>query len=378
MRALRRVVVGLGVVVVLLALVVVFGGGWYYSGELLPAPTYVPDPPDRDATFEGDQVTLAADVETCLERVGLRSAEAYVQLDEPLAACPEGETVTRPYRSVIGTPSEGPTQVAADLYFWPGDPATAGLRFEEVAVPGPFGDLPSWYLAGDDPTWVVAVHGRGASRGEALRLASILVDLGHPMLIPSIRGDGTAPAPDGGIGRFGTEEWEDVEAAVAWAREQGAGAVVLAGFSQGGSAVAFFLERSAHAAGIAGAILDAPLLDLPATLELQAQARDLPAVLIPPILFGTGIVTRLRAGLVIGEVDHVTAAEELRVPILLFHGDADDSVPIGPSDTLAAALPDSVTYVRVEDAGHVQSWNRDPAAYAEAVSTFLDRVAPGV
>lgn len=376
-QVLRRTAITLGILVVLLALLVVFGGGWCYSDQLLPAPAYEPEIPDVDALFAGGQVTLPAGPNTCLERIGVRvTGEVYLQLDQPVADCPDGGAVTRPFTAVIGTPTEGAgQQIATDAYYWPGDPATAGLEFEDVSVPGPIGALPSWHLPGEDPTWVVAVHGRGGGRGEGLRLAAIVSPLGHPVLIPSIRGDGVAPAPDEGVGRFGAAEWEDVEAAVAWARERGAADVVLAGFSQGGSAVAFFLERSAQAEGVAGAILDAPLLDLPATLTLQAQERDIPDALIPPILLGTGIVARLRAGVSVAAVDHVARAGELGVPILLFHGEEDDSVPLGSSERLADALPEAVTFVLVADAGHVRSWNADPEGYAAAVTAFLEGLA---
>ena len=63
-----------------------------------------------------------------------------------------------------------------------------------------------------------------------------------------------------------------------------------------------------------------------------------------------------------------------QAPILLFHGDADRTVPVATSDRLAEVLPHLVTYVRIPGAGHVQGWNVDRERYVAAVRTFLTRV----
>ena len=64
------------------------------------------------------------------------------------------------------------------------------------------------------------------------------------------------------------------------------------------------------------------------------------------------------------------------MPILLFHGTDDRTVPISSSDAFARALPDLVTYYRARGAGHVESWNVDPDRYERRVGAFLARV-PG-
>ena len=69
-------------------------------------------------------------------------------------------------------------------------------------------------------------------------------------------------------------------------------------------------------------------------------------------------------------------ADELRVPILLIHGDADRTVPVGPSDRLAAARPDLVSYRRLPGVPHAAAWNSDPARYGAWVVEFLARALP--
>ena len=53
----------------------------------------------------------------------------------------------------------------------------------------------------------------------------------------------------------------------------------------------------------------------------------------------------------------------LHVPALVFHGTADDTVPLATTDAFRAAHPDLVQEVQVPGANHVESWNVDPAGY---------------
>ena len=119
------------------------------------------------------------------------------------------------------------------------------------------------------------------------------------------------------------------------------------------------------------AILDSPMLDLGSTIDLRAEQRGLPGFL-------TGIakvITSLRFDVDWDALDYVSRVDELSVPILLFHGDGDKSVPQRTSEALAEARPDLVTHEAFDGAAHVKSWNADPERYEEAVAAFLERVA---
>ena len=77
--------------------------------------------------------------------------------------------------------------------------------------------------------------------------------------------------------------------------------------------------------------------------------------------------------------DQVARAGDFRVPILLFHGTEDRTVPISSSDAFARALPRLVTYHRVAGAGHVESWNVDRAPLRPPGQAFIARVSrPGL
>src|SRR5262249_53430911 len=290
----RRVVLALAALLVLL-LVAIGAGGWYYASQIMAPPEASPpaqatltsvSPHGTTATIglRGDRLAGTAEV------LGLRTPNGYLQLAP--AAGPVtvegGQTVaTRQATLVTGTwPTAGQTG-DLDTDAFPGtDPALAlAGTLTQVTVSGPVGGYPAWQVDGTKDTWVVFVHGRGASRTEGLRLLSVTSRLGYPALDIPYRNDAGAPrSPDGRI-HWGLTEWTDLQAAVTYLKGLGAHHLVLAGASMGGAVVITFLRRSPDAALVSAAILDAPLLSMQATLRLQAADRGLPGpvtgVLLP-------------------------------------------------------------------------------------------------
>lgn len=375
-RTLRRVLL----VALVLTLLVVGGGGWYYSSQLLAVPNPLDWRPESDVANLTSFVREHEDA--ALPVFGLDLATTYVTvgLDVAGTTClgevPDSCSIdTRPF---AGLDPSTPAILDVNAFR---DPGQAGLPFEDVAFTGELGRHPSWFVpgasdagpsgAGPSDTWVVVVHGRGNTRAEGLRLATILHDLGHPALLISYRNDFLAPFAEDRVGRFGATEWKDLEAAVTFALGEGADDVILAGFSQGGSLVASFLRESPRADAVRGVFLDSPLLDLPETLVLQGRNAGIPGPLVGPVLVGTDLISRVRARFDAGALDHLADAEQwLQVPTLLIHGTADEVVPVSTSDELASRVP-TVTYERFAGVGHVRAWNVDRDRYADAVERFL-------
>ena len=255
-----------------------------------------------------------------------------------------------------------------DSFAFPGDPDhTLGIPFEEVHFSSPLGDFPAWLIRGSAEFWAIFVHGRGADRREALRILPTLTDAGLTSLIITYRNDEDSPMDPTGFYGYGQTEWIDLEAATKFAISNGAQDIVLVGYSMGGAIVASFLYESSLAERVRGAILDAPMLDFGATVDLGAQEKGYPGLLSTVAKAFTGI----RFDVDWDALDYLQRADELAVPILLFHGDDDDTVPVETSDALAKDRPDLVRYVRVADTGHVNSWNANRAAYEQAVDEFL-------
>jgi fermentation-respiration switch protein FrsA (DUF1100 family) len=200
-----------------------------------------------------------------------------------------------------------------------------------------------------------------------LRALPTLVEAGLPTVVLRYRNDPGVPTDDDLL-RLGSAEWQEVEAAMAWAREQGAQRFVLYGWSMGGAIVMQALDRAEGRDLVDAVVLDGPVLDWTATLRLQAQDRGLPTVLADV----AAQVTEWRLSMEFDDFDWVARADEIAVPVLAFHGPDDTYVAWEPTRDVAAARPDVVTFVQVDGAGHTRSWNADPAAYADALRQFLE------
>jgi hypothetical protein len=76
----------------------------------------------------------------------------------------------------------------------------------------------------------------------------------------------------------------------------------------------------------------------------------------------------------LSELDQRTHAARLDVPTLVFLDHDDATVDPWPTVEFAQARPDLVRLVETRGAGHCRSWNLDPVAYDQELSSFLASV----
>ncbi|HEY2665381.1 MAG TPA: peptidase [Actinomycetota bacterium] len=373
--ALRRTAAGLGLALGTGTLALL-GAAWHFASELLD-PHRAGDPYAlRLIAVDGQTVTLPATPDTqepgvcCLQWPG-----GYGLLGADVAATPSG--VRRDLTDRVGVPPGPGGRTRIKRHAYEGDPTQAlGLAFEEIGVPTPLGPMPAWLVpsirgrsgAGAGAgTWAVVVHGRGGSRAGMLRLVPVLHDLGITTLVITYRNDAGAPRAPDGLFHLGDTEWLDLEASVHEARTRGASDVIAFGDSMGGAIVMQFLERSPVSGIVKGVVLDSPVLDWAPVLALAGRQLKVP----PIVLALAKRIVVLRTGLRWERLNHLSRAAELGVPVLIIHGDADETVPAVTSAAYAAARPDLVTFLPVPGAGHVEGWTSDRDGYGEAVRIFV-------
>ncbi len=369
-RWLRRV----AAISTTLVVVVLVVATWVYCGQidgrLLRAEPFQPDYDLGVLAVAGGGVTLPRGI--AAERPGVWGLEwgtGYARVGPVVAITDEG--VSRPLLEVAGDLQPG-LLVFMDPLAYESDPADAGAEYENVIVEGPLGNYPAWRTEGEDDTWVILVHGRGSSRRQGLRVLPALAAGGFPTLSITYRNDSGAPEGGGRYG-LGNPEWEDLQAAVEYAVDEGAADVVLMGYGMGGTIAAMFLHESPQMSLVKALVLDAPLLDVGAMVDADARAHNVPGLILG---WAKGLAT-LRFGVDWGALNQLDRADEFEVPILLFHGSDDAETPVEVSDRFAELLPDLVRYVRTDGAGHAESWNADPAGYEAALAAFLAEVAAG-
>lgn len=382
------------------ALVALAGSAtWYYAERITEAPHRRPRPlaPDEDVEVV-DLVTSPADG----HRIVLRGPAAarpgwwWLDLSEgslrvgppehtsaddgPVAA--EHLEAVRPVELVSGTVQPG-DRGRLDADAAPEDPARLGLAVEEVTVQGPLGGMPAWWFPADPApaeatTACVIAHGRSGSRREGLRWVPTLVAAGVPTLVVSYRNDPDAPPSPDGRCHLGATEWEDVAAGLRFALDhQGTTTVedaVLFGISMGGACIAELLARSDLAPRVRALVLDAPVRHWGPVLRAAAAERGVPSAVVPMLLPPTMALAGARGRIDWRGLDHLDDPARFDLPTLLFHGDADLTVPAALSDAFAQRRRDVVTYVRVPGAGHVQSWNTDRDRCEAALHDFLASV----
>ncbi len=366
----RKRLISIAIIVVLvLALLgsgALLGASIYFSNIILQVPNYT--------TPTYDTPVLAVNETTVtLKRTGDDMHQGEFEIEWPAGQALVGpilsfghNSVTRPLLLKTGSLTTG-TFVFWTRYVYTGQIKNSlGLPISDVRVPDPLGAMPAWYVPGRLSTWAILVHGRGATRDEALRAFTPLAQLGLPLLSISYRNDPGAPHSSDSANHLGDSEWQDLEAAVTYALAQGAQHLVLYGWSQGGAVIEVFMHHSNLAHVVQALVLDAPILDWPATLAYQAQKMSVPGFLVNT----SELVTSIRSGINFGDLDQSNQPQP-NVPILLFHGTDDTSTPVSISDAFARAHPDLVTYVRVPNVEHTEAWNANPQVYDNELTTFL-------
>jgi uncharacterized protein len=371
----RRVVFGMAGLALLLPSGTA-GAGWYFAAQVL---TSARDFPLTIRAVNRDEVTITRTEDT--ERPipqGLVWEGGHAQLGDILRL-DRTSVVRKVVKITRGTLRTGARAYASSFVF-DGNPSTAhGLDFTEVLVAGELGDYPAWLVPGAvaprspnaaSDTWVIAVHGRGADCGEALRALPALAGSGASVLVISYRNDAGAPASRDGCYHLGADEWRDLEAAVRFARSRGAARIVLYGWSMGGAIILNAMRRSTNLTDVVGVVLDSPVIDWIATLRMQADQRRLP----PPLTWSALRLVEQRANLRLASLD--CRAYAIPVPTLVFL-DADDRyVATWPTREFAAANPGTVRLVETSGGGHVRSWNVDPRRYDAELVGFLQSL-PG-
>jgi len=377
----KKMLIGLGASLTIIA-VALLGIALFYTGELEKEALIIEDgvsEPNLIVTNVSEgHVTLGITDSTDLTYGSWRSAGVfgmewvggYAQVG-PIVKLNDIQVV-REFLPVSGKLSAGQA-VSLDGSAFIGDPHKAhGISFDDVRFTSDLGVLDAWFVEGDDDTWVIYTHGKGASRRESLRMLPIITNLGLTSLVITYRNDKGAPSSTSGFYDYGSSEWKDLEGAVQYALDNGAKDIVLVGYSMGGAITTNFLYKSNLADKVVAIILDAPMMDFGDVVDFGGERRGLPSALTDFAKF----VAAIRLGIDWNALNYLAHVDELAVPVLLFHGDDDRTIHKRLSERFFEARPDLVTYVRTIGAGHVRSWNVDSDRYQAEISSFLDGIVP--
>jgi fermentation-respiration switch protein FrsA (DUF1100 family) len=233
------------------------------------------------------------------------------------------------------------------LYFPSQDPAPTPAGIDDIELTTSDNlRLRAWVGSEAREGAVLMFHGNGGDRSSYAGTFAGFARLGLRPLLIDYRGYGGSEGEP-------TEEglYNDAEAALAWLREQGARKVVLWGYSLG-SGVAVELARRHE---IAGVILDAPFD------SAVAVAKEV----YPALPVGLLMLDRYAS------IDKIA---DIGCPLLVFHGDADQVVPLAHGRRLFEAAREPKRWVLVPGGGHDDLRLVAGANYWSVVDEFLKRV----
>ena len=249
--------------------------------------------------------------------------------------------------------------------------SVSGLDYETIYYQSDLGEFPAYLTNDGDVGIVIFVHGfRGDYSREvfAKMRAGEIVDMGYRSMIISYRNDKGLPKDPSGIFQYGTTEWKDIDGAIDKALEF-TDNVVLWGTSGGGGPISSWLGNVGDKTKVKGIIYEAPVINFWESVEVNGAARY---PWVPQQLFGYfKIFTEIRYGIDFENMNFTNNVINSDIPVLLFHGDDDEWVPVEMSDLIAENRDTNFTYIRYENVGHVTSWNADPDNYVYQLDTFL-------
>ncbi len=326
-------------------------------------------------------VTLAADPKTTHEGdfgLWLDETGAHVRVGRVLKVDQSARTVEREVLAIsgeLGAAAEG--RWTGHVFAGPADIDPA-YRDVDIAVDG--GAAPAWLFdsaQSREGAWSIHIHGIRTTRVTALRTVPAARAAGHTVLVPSFRGDGEGPPTARGVSTLGQTEWRDVDAAVAFAVENGATSIVLVGWSMGATIALLVAERSAHRHLISRLVLVAPATDWRGVIRNGVARAKLPpfAARFTEYALQSGAVRRLvglREPVHLDALDWISGPR-VSVPCLVIHSSGDTEVPFELTKRFQLANPQKVDIVEFPAAAHAWEYNRDAARFTRVVTEWLTR-----
>ncbi len=363
-------------IVVVLFVVAFLAVGWFFSGKVITVKWQKVEYDQTVRAVGGDMYTItgsAFDVDGIMG--GIRRDGSTIGIySAPLRKDAAIKASTRQLPKLSGNEPAVGEKISLQGNIWTTDPRVAlGIDYQNITYDSPLGPMGAWLIpaksakGANAAKWTIAVHGIGAPKREMLRFIKPVQAAGNTMMVINYRNDQDSPKSPDGYYHLGGSEWQDLQAAVRYARSHGATDIRLYADSLGGSIAENYLRRSPDVATahISRVILDSPALDWNEVLRFQAHKAGYPSFVFYPAT----VVAKLRAGINFSRIS--TKPSDIKLPTLLIHNADDATVPQAASKRLATARPDLVTLVDFDTGGHVRAWNHDPARYEQIVTDFL-------
>ena len=229
----------------------------------------------------------------------------------------------------------------------------------------------AWYVPAETATnkTVIVVHGFTNDKEDMKPYAWMFHELGYNVLMPDNMSHGDS---EGQIIGYG---WNDRLNVIKWAEmlvEQNSDSeITLFGVSMGAATVMMASGEESLPDQVVNIIEDCGYSSVWDELKYQAKEMyNLPAF---PILYEVSAISKIRAGFSYGQASSVNQLKNNTRPVLFIHGSDDTFVPTSMVYKNYQATQGEKELYIVKGAGHAKSFETDPQAYIEKISTFLKK-----
>lgn len=219
----------------------------------------------------------------------------------------------------------------------------------------------------DSCKWVIAVHGYKGDWPEHMMHARRYAEHGYNLLFPVLRGHA---ASGGAFIGLGLADAADLSSWARWLVDAGAETVVLHGHSMGGTAVCMAGAEETLPLQVKAIVADCAYSDAWNVATLIAR-EGMHLLCHPSLELARFVLMHSKGGYDIQKVDVAAVAPQMRVPVLVIHGQADCVVQPSMAERIYDAAPAGSKLVFVPGAGHCLAALTDPELYYDALFGFL-------
>ncbi len=257
---------------------------------------------------------------------------------------------------------------------WQSDihPTDFGLEAKDVEFTTRGGDLKlrGWHIFGEaKQNTIIFVHGHGGDRaaGSSLEIATKLWEQGFNLLLFDLRGSGLSEGERVSGGYF---EQDDLLGAYDYVleTETSSGKIGVLGFSAGAATA---ILGAAKEPDIQAVVSDSTYADVSDLISQEvALATSMPEWIVPVFAPGINIAADVIHGIKLGEMVPEKSVGNIKYPIFLIHGIDGIRIPVDHSVRVHKAAHFGSKLWKVEDAGHVMSFENNPEEYITRIVNY--------
>lgn len=211
------------------------------------------------------------------------------------------------------------------------------------------------------------VHGYRGDSSSIISPVKHFYEQGYNLLIPDLRGHGQSEGDYIGMG------WDDRYDIMGWidylVSQNPQAQIILYGVSMGGATVMDVAGENLPSQ-VKAVIEDCGYTSVWDVFQYHIPMKKWQSEVA---LHMASLVTQIRAGYALEDVQPIQQVQKSQIPILFIHGQDDDFVPVDMIDELYLKANCPKEKLIIKGAGHAQSCSTDAKTYYQTIFQFIHR-----